>query len=297
MVKLPMKFLTHIDLSGVAKILNIPAPTEANDLVTKSFMEDKINKAIAGFDFQADVRAVQKDTSLIPFAPVKGDRYVITAPSNLDTSFGTIDGLEANDIVEYDGTKFVVAYDVSERGDGVLLFSQEDNQYFKFIDDVWSFGGLTVITAGNGLEDTDGTFSVKVDNSTIGLNVGNQLELLNQSVTRAKLGLDLTGLGLQQQVDGRIEVKLNDTRLAVDTDGIKMVETYTKKGSALVGDGTATSFVVTHNLNTRDVLVQVVDAVSFATVHADVTRSDANSVAVSFGVAPTVDQYRVIVIG
>jgi hypothetical protein len=292
-----MKFLTHIDMSGVAKILNIPAPVDANDIATKSFVESQIDKAIAGFDFQADVLAVQKDTSLIPSAPVKGDRYVITAPSNLDIAFGTIEGLEAGDIVEFDGTKFVVSYDVSVAGDGILLFSQADNQYFKFIDGVWSFGGLTVITAGNGLLDTDGTFSVKVDNSTIGLNVGNQLEIVNQAVTRAKLGLDLTGLGLQQQADGRIEVKLNDTRLAVDADGIKMVETYTKKGSASVGDGSATSFTVTHNLNTRDVLVQVVDAVSFATVNADVTRSDANSVTVTFAVAPTLNQYRVIVIG
>lgn len=292
-----MKFLTHIDLSGVAKILNIPAPVDANDVATKSFVESQIDKAIAGFDFQADVKAVQRDTSLIPSTPVKGDRYVITAPSNLDTAFGTIEGLEAGDIVEYDGTKFVVSYDVSVAGDGILLFSQAEGQYFKFIDGVWSYGGLTVITAGNGLQDTDGTFSVKVDNSTIGLNVGNQLEILNQAVTRAKLGLDLTGLGLQQQADGRIEVKLNDSRLAVDADGIKMVETYTKKGATSIGDGTATSFVVTHNLNTRDVLVQVVDAVSYSTVNADVTRSDANSATVTFAVAPTVNQYRVIVIG
>jgi hypothetical protein len=44
---------------------------------------------------------------------------------------------------------------------------------------------------------------------------------------------------------------------------------------------------VTHNLATRDVIVQLFDTVTFDTVYADVTRTDASKVNVSFAAAPT----------
>ncbi len=44
---------------------------------------------------------------------------------------------------------------------------------------------------------------------------------------------------------------------------------------------------VTHNLATRDVIVQLFDTVTFDTVYADVTRTDASKVNVSFASVPT----------
>jgi hypothetical protein len=44
---------------------------------------------------------------------------------------------------------------------------------------------------------------------------------------------------------------------------------------------------VTHNLATRDVIVQLFDTVTFDTVYADVTRTDASKVNVSFAATPT----------
>lgn len=65
-----------------------------------------------------------------------------------------------------------------------------------------------------------------------------------------------------------------------------------------IGDGTATSFVLTHNLNTRDVTVQVAEKGSpYAIVIADVALTSVNTVTVTFAAAPTVDQYRAVIIG
>ncbi len=63
-----------------------------------------------------------------------------------------------------------------------------------------------------------------------------------------------------------------------------------------VGDGAATSYVVNHALNTRDVVVLVRQNGSpYAQVITDVEATDANNVTVRFAVAPTSAQYRVIV--
>jgi hypothetical protein len=292
-----MKFLSHIDLSGVSRILNAPTPVNSNDVVTKSFVESEIEKALLGFDFQSDVKAIQEDNTLVVSSPVEGDRYIITNVTSIDASFGTITGVGAGDIVQYDGTNFIVVYDVSTKDDGIMVFNQADNSYYKYVEGNWSFGGFSAVIAGLGLEDVDGTFNVLYDNVTVGLNVNGQLELLNTSVTKAKLGNDITNLGLKQEVDGALSIKLGDSRLTVDVDGVKLVETYTRKASALIGDGVATSITVTHNLGTRDVIVQVVDAISYETADADVTRPDSNTISVSFAVAPTTDQYKVIIIG
>jgi len=292
-----MKFLNHIDLAGVSKLLNIPAPVADGDVVTKSFVMNEITKAIAGFDFQADVKAVQLDGTLIASTPKKGDRYIVTNIATLDSSFGTITGLANNDIIEFDGTKFIVSYDVVAKGDGILVFSQAEESYFKFVSGAWSYGGLTVIKAGSALSDVNGTFSVKFNNTNIGLNASGQLEVIDDSITKDKINANIAGQGLLQDTDGSLKLKLNDSRLTVDVDGLKLTETYTKKVSVNVGDSVATQVNVNHGLGTRDVMVQVIDNTSFDTVDATVSRPDLNSVTVQFATAPSSNQYRVVIIG
>lgn len=88
--------------------------------------------------------------------------------------------------------------------------------------------------------------------------------------------------------------------LAVDISAVEsklVTDSFTKKATANVGNGTNTSFALTHNLGTRDVQVQIYDNASYDTVEADVVRTDANTVTVSFTVAPTTNAYRVVIIG
>jgi hypothetical protein len=68
------------------------------------------------------------------------------------------------------------------------------------------------------------------------------------------------------------------------------------KYAASVGDGAATSYTVTHNLGTRDVIVTVYDNSSpYAEVITDVAHTTTNTVTIAFSVAPTSNQYRVVV--
>ena len=62
-----------------------------------------------------------------------------------------------------------------------------------------------------------------------------------------------------------------------------------------IGDGSATSYTVTHNLGSQDVIVQLYDASSLDTVFADVVRTSTSVVTIDFATAPTANDIRVLV--
>lgn len=62
-----------------------------------------------------------------------------------------------------------------------------------------------------------------------------------------------------------------------------------------IGDGTNTSYTITHNLNTRDVIIQLYDASSYDTVFADVVRTNTTQATITFASAPTTNDVRVLV--
>jgi len=72
----------------------------------------------------------------------------------------------------------------------------------------------------------------------------------------------------------------------------------TTKYSTNVGDGSATSITITHSLGTRDVLVSVHEAAGeYNEVDCEVEKATTNTVILKFNTAPTLNQYRVVVIG
>ena len=68
--------------------------------------------------------------------------------------------------------------------------------------------------------------------------------------------------------------------------------------SVTIGDAVAQSFVVTHSLNTRDIQVAIYEAVTpFNLILTDVSYTTVNTVTITFSVAPTANQYRVVIMG
>jgi hypothetical protein len=120
-----------------------------------------------------------------------------------------------------------------------------------------------------------------------------------------------TGYGLQTGASGA-EVKLATTSglnlssdlavgagngISVLTNTVAIDSTVVvSKYATNVGDGTATSYTITHNLGTRDVIVSVYEGSgSYAEVICDVNHATANTITLLFSVAPTSNQYRVVV--
>ncbi len=65
--------------------------------------------------------------------------------------------------------------------------------------------------------------------------------------------------------------------------------------AANVGDGESIVFAVTHNLNSRDVIVQIYDNTTYDTIYTDVVRTSVNVVTITFATAPASNRYRVLV--
>lgn len=70
-----------------------------------------------------------------------------------------------------------------------------------------------------------------------------------------------------------------------------------RKVSAAIGDGTSTTLTVTHNLATQDLAVSVYETATRTGVIADWVANGANTVQLTFGIAPTTGQFRVLVVG
>lgn len=70
------------------------------------------------------------------------------------------------------------------------------------------------------------------------------------------------------------------------------------KYTATVGDGAKTSYVITHNLNSRDIVIMLRESASpYAQVITDVEMTTVNTVTVKFAVAPATNEYTVIIVG
>lgn len=88
--------------------------------------------------------------------------------------------------------------------------------------------------------------------------------------------------------------------LSVDKSALEtalIADSFTRKYSLTIGDNSNTAFTVTHNLATRDVVVNVYDISTYETVEVDVVRTNTNTVTVTFASAPATNSYRVVVIG
>ena len=113
-----------------------------------------------------------------------------------------------------------------------------------------------------------------------------------------------SGAGTYTASDGVLLTGTNFTGVVVASGGLSVGATgfqldttiAVRKYAADVGDGSATTYTVSHNLGTKDVIVSVYDnSTPFAEVICDVQHTSTTAITLLFSVAPTSNQYRVVV--
>lgn len=87
----------------------------------------------------------------------------------------------------------------------------------------------------------------------------------------------------------------DDTKIVTPLKLKTFFDTVVGGYAANVGNGSSVSFAITHNLNTLDVIVQVVENSTGDTVYTDTARTSVNVVTLTFATAPSTNQYRVVI--
>lgn len=116
-----------------------------------------------------------------------------------------------------------------------------------------------------------------------------QLEVNRDQATETVLGL--AEIATQTETN----TGTDDQRIVTPLKLKTLLDNRTGGYAANIGNGSATSYVVTHSLGTVDVIVMLKDNSTLEEVIADVVITDTNNVTVSFASAPALNAYRVII--
>jgi hypothetical protein len=287
------------------KLTNLGTPTDGTDAVTKTYADGKL--ALTGGTMTGAIAmGANKITGLdTPVADTDAANkgYVDSVAQGLDTKASVVAATTTN------GT-LATAFANGQVVDGVTL-ATGNRILIKNQTDETANGIYVVAATGAPTRSTDmndgtefpsayvfveqGTTNadtgwVCTNNSPVTLGVTNIVWAQFSGAGTYVAGDGLTLVGNTFAVGAGTGISVG-----ADTVGINTAVVVTKY-AASVGDGAATSYTVTHNLNTRDVVVTIYDNSSpYAEVIADVQHTTVNTVTVLFTVAPTSNQYRVVV--
>ena len=181
--------------------------------------------------------------------------FLTTAANNSEVFSGTKGGLDIGDI-KLSGS--IKSYDGATPADGQILIGHSGHGDMR----------LATIGAGAGIDITNG-------NGTISIAAEAASDINAGIVELATTAEALAG---------------SDSSKAVTPAGLAA-----RSFVGTVGDGAATSIAVTHNLTTRNVIVQLYDAATYDTVITDVVRTSSNVVTLTFATAPTSNAIKVLV--
>ena len=281
--------------------------------------------AIRAEDFDSSSEVTAGAFTFIEEGTVNGDTgYVLT------TNDVIILGTTSLTFTQFSGTGQITAGDALSK-DGATLNVNVDNISIEVSSDALriasgaagdglsaSAGVLSVNVAANGgLEISSDDLQINLDASVSGLTTtsnglalasgiaGDGLTFTAGVLSRNVIDLgqgsdDTTGtLPIDQGGTGEVTASAARNSLAETSSSGANTTTPTlaRVASKAVGNGTDVSYTVTHNFGTRAVVVQVYDTANYDTVIADVERTTADSVTVSFSVAPTSNAYTVVVTG
>lgn len=175
-------------------------------------------------------------------------------------------------------------------GDRVLVTGQtdaEDNGIYVVASGAWSRS-----TDADGNTEVTPSMAMFVDEGTSYANTQWRL------TTTGSIVVDTTELTFEQFGAATSYTEWTGIDITGNTIAIDTSVVVRKGTSGTLGNGSATSFVLTHNLWTKNVHVELYETASpYASIEADVEKTDNNTCTVKFAVAPTTNQFSYSVIG
>lgn len=204
------------------------------------------------------------------------------------------------------------AYENGDTIDGITL-ATGDRILIKNQSTAAENGIYTVNASGAPTRATDADTTAELRNATVWVQVGTANADTAWTQTAEVTTINTTGVVFAQVGGGSSYSAGNgllltgssfsvvaDTGISVSGTGVAIDHTVVPKiyTNATIGDGSTTSIVVTHNLGTRAVQVSCwLTASTYDEIEVEVQHTTTNTVTLIFAVAPSSNQYSVIIIG
>ena len=261
-----MKIMNGLDLQS-QKIANLADPSANNDAANKQY----VDTVARGLQWTAPARAAS------------------TATVTLASPGATLDGvaLAAND-------RILLKNQTAAAENGLYLWSASGSALVRTVD-ADTNGELapgTAVSVTEGTANADKAFIIISDAAiTIGTTTQSWGQLGGASSYTAGNGINIAGSVISAVAAASGGVSVGAGGIALDNS------IAVRKFAANIGNGAATAIAVTHNLGTQDITLAVREVATNATVLTDATATDANTVTLTFAVAPASTAYRVTVHG
>jgi hypothetical protein len=259
----------NIPMAGFT-LTGLPAPTAAGQAAEYSWVIGQVQSAAAGIASKPPVQVI--------------------ATSNITlTGLQTIDGYTtiAGDRVLVVGQSTATANGVYNAASGAWTRTTIEGAAPGELEP----GALWLVINGTANAGTQWRCS----NSTpivIGTTAVTIVQFGAASVYTAGNGITLTGSAFSVNPVSGGGILVGAGGVQVDTTVV------TRKFSQTIGDGSSTSYVVTHGLGTQDVHIQVKQAATpFGVVECDMSATSTTTATIAFATAPAANSYRVTVMG
>lgn len=263
-----VKVLDGVD-NASQRLIHIADGSAADDAASWG----QVQQLIAGLEWKADVTAAS------------------TANVSLAAPGASMDGYAFNN-----GDRVLLKNQTTQTQNGVYVWSGATSALVRATDaDASSELNNATVFVVNGTVNAGTAWTQVTKNPVLGTDnlVFNQFGAGVTYSAASNGGLSLSGTAFSIKLPGSGVIGL-----IVDSTGIYIdVSVVVQKKAFNVGDGSSTSIALTHSLGTRDVTVSLQDATSHAFVMTDWVATDANTVTLSFAVAPTSNQYRATIHG
>lgn len=266
---MPKPIYNTLDFQNNAaiKIINLTDPTSQQDAATRAYVDNRFG----GLNFKEHARAAS------------------TGNVNTASPGAAIDGvtLAAND--------------------RVLLKDQTTASQNGIY--VWN-GAAVPMTRS-----TDADTAAELENAVVSVDEGtvNTLTTWRQTTFNFTLGSGNVVFAAENQttpaasetVSGKAEIATQGETDA-GTDDLRIVTPLklatspfrARRAAGTIGDGSATQYDVTHSFGTRDVIVNMYRVASpYDEPIVDIEHLDTNTVRIKFAVAPSSNQFRIVVLG
>lgn len=263
---MPKPILTDLDFGSNAKPINLSAPTAAGDAATKAY----VDSAVEGLAW--------KDAA----------RVATQANLNLASPGATIDGvtMAANDRV-------LVRSQTTGADNGLYVWNGAAAAMTRAAD-ASTFDELeqAVVTVEEGTS-AGATFRQTAVNGTLGTTTVTFSAFGTSAPAATETTAGIAEVATQAETDAGTDDARFVTPLKLATYSGRL-----RKFSQTFGDGAATSYVITHNLNTRDVQVQVWQASgTYDLVDCEVEATSTTTVTIKTNSAPASNALRAVVMG